>query len=129
MADVTISLIHKDNGLYYKTDQMKDYEKMGEDSTVGVDSSQTIAWICGDDSIEKINSIDVNLEKSGGKNWKDIYVEVPRGTDPEGKCWEGLIKSERVQKEKREYNGYDITYQPTGAKPITVDPTVTIPPV
>ena len=45
---------------------------MGEDSTVGADPGQTSEWVCGDDSIAKINTITVNLEKQSGKNWKQF---------------------------------------------------------
>lgn len=127
MADVTITLIHQKDSLYYKTDRMKEYEKMGEDSTVGADPGQTIEWVCGDDSIAKINAITVNLEKQSGKNWKQFYKTTPEKIDSDGKYWSAVIKSDSVDPKNPEYNGYDISYTTSDGVEITVDPQVQIP--
>ncbi|MDW3192356.1 MAG: hypothetical protein R8G66_08325 [Cytophagales bacterium] len=127
MADVTINLIDKDGVLYYKTAKMSEYEIVKEDSTVGADPGQTVAWTCADDSIEKIQKIDVNKEKSGYKNWKDFWESKPKKTDSSGKTFEGTIKSDSVDPSDPEYNGYDITYKTPDGKETTVDPDVQIP--
>lgn len=128
MADVTINLIHQEKGLYYKTDKMESYELMGIETTVAADPGQSIAWVCGDDSISSIVAIEVNVKKPFDKNWSDFYIQKPDKIDPEGKCWEGLILSDPVDPKNPEFNGYDITYLPTDAtEPITVDPDITIP--
>lgn len=128
MADVIISLIDKDGVLYYKTADMSEYKVMGEDSTVGAKSGQTIAWTCGDDSIEKIQKIDVNKEKTDGKNWKDFWEEKPKATDNTGKTFEGKVYSESASPTNREYNGYDIKYKTPDGREKIVDPDITIPP-
>lgn len=122
MADVTISLIHKDDGLYYSVAPSEVYSKMEETSTVGVNPGQTIAWTCGDDSIEKLQKIDVNKEKSEAKNWKDFWEEKPKKTDSSGRTFQGTIKSDPVDPNNPEYNGYDIIYKTPDGKEITVDP-------
>lgn len=128
MADVTINLIDKDGVLYYKTAEMSEYEIVKEDSSVMADSGQTVAWTCGDDSIDKIQKIDVDKKKSDGKNWKDFWDQKPKATDSSKKTFEGVIKSETVDPSNPEYNGYDITYKTADGKQSTVDPDVTIPP-
>lgn len=127
MADVIISLIHKDDGLYYSVVPSEEYSKVMEDSTVGADPGQTIAWTCGDDSIEKLQKIDVNKQKSEGKNWRDIWAEKPSKTDSSGRTFEGKIKSEEVDPDNPEFNGYDITYKTPDGKESTVDPEIRIP--
>ncbi len=127
MADVTISLIHKDDGLYYAVAPSETYSKVEEDSTVGADPGQTIAWTCGDDSIEKLQKIDVNKEKSGGKNWKDIWADKPKKSDSSGRTFEGTVKSDSVDPKNPEFNGYDITYKTPDGKETTVDPEIRLP--
>ena len=128
MADVTISLIHKDDGLYYSVAPSEVYAKLEEDSTVGADPGQTIAWTCGDDSIEKIQKIDVNKKKPGNNiNWKDIWAEKPKKADASGRTFEGTVKNGSVDPSNPEFNGYDITYKTSDGKESTVDPKVQVP--
>lgn len=128
MADVTINLIHKSDGLYYSVAPSEEYSKVQEDSAVGLISGQTIAWTCGDSSIEKLIKIDVNKKKSGSKNWKDFWEDKPKATDNSKRTFEGKVNSQSASPTNREYNGYDIKYKTPDGQEKTVDPEVFIPP-
>lgn len=128
MADVTINLIHKSDGLYYAVFPSDHYFKLEEDSTVEIDIGQSIAWKCADDSIEKIKQIEVNKQKTEGKNWKDFWSEKPQKSDRSGRTFEGVVKSDPVDPSNPQFNGYDITYKTPEGKVIIVDPDLKLPP-
>jgi hypothetical protein len=127
MADIEIHLTHRSDGLYFKTPQMMDFEKMNETSVVAADPGNSIAWICNDDTIRKILNIKVNKAKSGSRNWKDIWSDKPKKADNTGRVFQGMVHHDPVSSEDPQFNGYDIHYLSQDGNEKKVDPEIKIP--
>lgn len=108
MATITMYLKHQNDDLYYSMDNVN-FSPLEVDTVTGVNTGDTMEWRLADNSIQKINSINVNEDKGGGKNRVDIWDEKPKATDNTKTVFAGTIKTGLDNVEK--YNGYTIKYK------------------
>jgi hypothetical protein len=109
MATITMYLKHQNDDLYYSMDDVK-FAPLEEDTVTGIDTGDTMCFrLAKDSNIDKINSINVNEDKGGGKNRADIWEKKPKATDNTKTVYIGTIKSglDKVPK----FNGYTIKYK------------------
>ena len=111
MATVTIYLKYENGDLYYSMDNVS-FSEMNESTVTGADPGDTVKWVCSDNSIDKINNIKVNKNKSSGGNWKDIWSVKPKAQQgSNGRIFEGVLNDTQEPVSNPAINGYDINYK------------------
>lgn len=126
MATITIYLKYSGGDLQYSTDNVT-YQDMTETSIVGANPGDTVVWTCADDSIDKINNINVGKTKTSGGNWKDIWSSKPAATDNTKRTYSGVVSTDPESPTNPALNGYDINYKIKNGGNVDKDPTIQVP--
>jgi hypothetical protein len=126
MATITIYLKYSGGDLQYSTDNVT-YQDMTETSIVGANPGDTVVWTCADDSIDKINNINVGKTKTSGGNWKDIWSSKPAATDNTKRIYSGVVSTDPESPTNPALNGYDINYKIKNGGNVDKDPTIQVP--
>jgi hypothetical protein len=108
--NVIMYLKHMNDDLYYcMNDRNGKYEPLEEDSVTGVDANWIVQWECADDSITKINNINVNENKGGGRNRGNIWAKKPKKANSSGTIFQGTVFAETPNPPM--FDGYTIKYK------------------
>lgn len=98
--NITMYLKHMNDDLYYcMNDPNGRYQPLEENTVTGADGGWVVQWVCADDSITKINKINVNENKpkgnvegkSASKNCGNVWAIKPKKVDTDGKVFQGTI--------------------------------------
>lgn len=108
--NITMYLKYMSNDLYYcMNDPNGTYQPLQEDTLIVASPGWVVQWECADSSIEKINNINVNQNKGGGKNYGNVWQTKPAKANSSGTIFQGTILSGSPTPPV--YDGYTIKYK------------------